>query len=114
MAGAFSGLLAYGITFMAGTRGLLGWSWIFVRSLLAGPRSPQARSQILEGIATVCVGCVAFLVLHGTDFPACVAPPCRLIGAERCHSTAKFLRDDERSYVLWRKSPSLLSSVCID
>lgn len=29
--GAFGGLLAFGISFMAGTRGLLGWSWIFVR-----------------------------------------------------------------------------------
>ncbi|RPD60521.1 MFS general substrate transporter [Lentinus tigrinus ALCF2SS1-6] len=28
-AGAFSGLLAYGISFMSGTGGLLGWSWIF-------------------------------------------------------------------------------------
>jgi hypothetical protein len=30
LAGAFSGLLAYGIDFMNGTRGLLGWSWIFI------------------------------------------------------------------------------------
>ena len=30
-AGAFSGLLAFGISFMSGTGGLLGWSWIFVR-----------------------------------------------------------------------------------
>lgn len=30
LAGAFSGLLAYGISFMSGTQGLLGWSWIFV------------------------------------------------------------------------------------
>lgn len=30
LAGAFSGLLAYGISFMSGTAGLLGWSWIFV------------------------------------------------------------------------------------
>ncbi len=29
--GAFSGLLAFGISFMAGTDGMLGWSWIFVR-----------------------------------------------------------------------------------
>jgi len=28
--GALSGLLAYGISFMAGTHGLEGWSWIFV------------------------------------------------------------------------------------
>lgn len=29
-AGAFSGLLAFAISFMSGTAGLLGWSWIFV------------------------------------------------------------------------------------
>ncbi|KAF9444269.1 MFS general substrate transporter [Macrolepiota fuliginosa MF-IS2] len=52
LAGAFSGLLAYGISFMSGTRGMLGWSWIF----------------ILEGIATVAVGLTALLVL--VDFPA--------------------------------------------
>ncbi|KAJ7497700.1 MFS general substrate transporter [Mycena latifolia] len=69
MAGAFSGLLAYGINFMSGTRGLLGWSWIF----------------ILEGIATVAVGLLAFIVL--VDFPA----------------TANFLTLEERSFLVWRK-----------
>ena len=28
--GAFSGILAYGISFMSGVGGKLGWSWIFV------------------------------------------------------------------------------------
>ncbi|KAF9255008.1 MFS general substrate transporter [Marasmius fiardii PR-910] len=51
LAGAFSGLLAFGISFMSGKEGLLGWSWIF----------------ILEGIATVVVGIAAFLIL--VDFP---------------------------------------------
>ncbi|KAJ7105400.1 MFS general substrate transporter [Mycena crocata] len=51
LAGAFGGALAYGISFMSGTQGLLGWSWIF----------------ILEGIATVVVGIAAFFVL--VDFP---------------------------------------------
>ena len=41
MAGAFSGLLAYAIQQMAGVGGLNVWRWIF----------------ILEGIATVVVGC---------------------------------------------------------
>ncbi|KAJ7282872.1 MFS general substrate transporter [Mycena rebaudengoi] len=68
-AGAFSGLLAYGISFMSGTRGFLGWSWIF----------------ILEGIATVAVGILAFFIL--VDFPA----------------TANFLTLEERAYVVWRK-----------
>ncbi|KAJ7461088.1 MFS general substrate transporter [Mycena latifolia] len=69
LAGAFSGLLAYGIDFMNGTRGLLGWSWIF----------------ILEGIATVLVGILAFFIL--VDFPA----------------TANFLTLEERSFVVRRK-----------
>ncbi|KAJ6498892.1 MFS general substrate transporter [Mycena sanguinolenta] len=69
IAGAFSGLLAYGIDFMNGTQKLEGWSWIF----------------ILEGIATVAVGCLAFLVL--VDFPA----------------TASFLTLEERSFIVWRK-----------
>jgi hypothetical protein len=30
LAGAFGGAMAYGISFMSGTRGLLGWSWIFI------------------------------------------------------------------------------------
>lgn len=51
LSGAFSGLLAYGISFMSGTDGKLGWSWIF----------------ILEGCATIAVGLLAFLVM--VDFP---------------------------------------------
>ncbi|PPR02802.1 hypothetical protein CVT26_009588 [Gymnopilus dilepis] len=86
LAGAFSGLLAFGISFMSGTRGLLGWSWIF----------------ILEGIATVVVGILAAfsecrLRYHTTrgshystvlvDFP----------------STATFLTPEERSYIVHKK-----------
>ncbi|GAA6002094.1 uncharacterized protein JCM10292_001844 [Rhodotorula paludigena] len=41
VAGAFSGLLAYGIGFMSGVGGYLGWRWIF----------------ILEGLLTFVVGC---------------------------------------------------------
>ncbi|KAI0055359.1 MFS general substrate transporter [Artomyces pyxidatus] len=52
LAGAFSGLLAFGISFMSGTAGLEGWSWIF----------------ILEGIATVLVGILALFVM--VDFPS--------------------------------------------
>ncbi|CAL1715339.1 unnamed protein product [Somion occarium] len=52
VAGAFSGLLAFGISFMSGRHGLLGWSWIF----------------IIEGIATVAVGILGFFLL--VDFPA--------------------------------------------
>jgi MFS family permease len=51
VAGAFSGLLAFGIAKMHGVGGLEGWRWIF----------------ILEGIVTVLVAVMAFFVLH--DFP---------------------------------------------
>ncbi|KAF8816104.1 MFS general substrate transporter [Phlegmacium glaucopus] len=69
LAGAFSGILAYGISFMSGRQGLLGWSWIF----------------ILEGLATVAVGLLAFFVL--VDFPA----------------TASFLTPEERAFVIFKK-----------
>jgi len=51
IAGAFSGLLAFGIAHMDGVGGLAGWRWIF----------------ILEGILTVIVAVIAFFVLF--DFP---------------------------------------------
>ncbi|KAI6140588.1 MFS general substrate transporter [Pisolithus tinctorius] len=51
-AGAFSGILAYGINFMDGDGGYQGWSWIF----------------ILEGIATTVVGSVALFVM--VDYPS--------------------------------------------
>ncbi|KAH9919548.1 major facilitator superfamily domain-containing protein [Fomitopsis serialis] len=77
IAGAFSGILAYGISFMSGTAGLLGWSWIF----------------ILEGIATVVVGASPSsckLNAHSgspVDFP----------------DTATFLTPEEREYIIWKK-----------
>ena len=51
VAGAFSGLLAYGISFMDGVGNLAGWRWIF----------------ILEGMATVLVAILAFFVV--VDYP---------------------------------------------
>jgi MFS family permease len=51
VAGAFSGLLAFGIAKMDGIGGLAGWRWIF----------------ILEGILTVVVAIIAFFTLY--DFP---------------------------------------------
>ncbi|KAF2733828.1 MFS general substrate transporter [Polyplosphaeria fusca] len=51
VAGAFSGLLAFGIAHMDGVGGYAGWRWIF----------------ILEGLLTVIVAILAFFTLH--DFP---------------------------------------------
>ncbi|KAF8939304.1 major facilitator superfamily domain-containing protein [Dissophora ornata] len=51
MAGAFGGVLAYGIAQMEGVRGLHGWQWIF----------------ILEGLPTVLLTIVVFFFLP--DFP---------------------------------------------
>lgn len=51
VAGAFSGLLAFGIAKMDGVGGLEGWRWIF----------------ILEGIVTVVVAFASFFLLY--DFP---------------------------------------------
>jgi MFS family permease len=52
VSGAFSGILAYGISFMSGLGGKLGWSWIF----------------ILEGCATVVVGIFSYFAM--VDFPS--------------------------------------------
>lgn len=51
VAGAFSGLLAFGISYMGGMDGLEAWSWIFM----------------LEGLATIVVAIIAFFVL--VDLP---------------------------------------------
>ncbi|KAG2124869.1 MFS general substrate transporter [Suillus clintonianus] len=51
LAGAFSGLLAFGISYMSGMEGLEAWSWIF----------------LLEGLVTIVVAFVALFVL--VDFP---------------------------------------------
>ncbi|EFW23125.1 hypothetical protein D8B26_006646 [Coccidioides posadasii str. Silveira] len=51
IAGAFSGLLAFGIAKMHGVGGYEGWRWIF----------------ILEGLATVVVAVISFFTIY--DFP---------------------------------------------
>ena len=61
--GAFSGLLAFGISFMSGTDGMLGWSWIFVSDRSSRPVTSALKitlRQIIEGIATVAVGILSF------------------------------------------------------
>lgn len=66
IAGAFGGLLASAIAKMDGIRGLSNWRWIF----------------ILEGIATVLIGILAFFCI--TDFPR----------------EAKWLSEEERGFIL--------------
>ncbi|KAG1751365.1 MFS general substrate transporter [Suillus paluster] len=51
IAGAFGGLLAYGIERMEGIGGLHGWQWIFC----------------LEGIATLLVACFSFFCMHDPE-----------------------------------------------
>jgi len=65
LAGAFGSLLASGIAKMDGIRGHAGWQWIF----------------IIEGIATVVIGFLAFFMIP--DFP----------------HTAKWLSEDEKRFM---------------
>jgi len=58
-AGAFSGLLAYGIDHMDGTANLAGWRWIF----------------ILEGLITCLVGVAAFFWIHDSPKTAVFLDP---------------------------------------
>ncbi|KAG2141396.1 MFS general substrate transporter [Suillus bovinus] len=51
VAGAFSGLLAFGIGYMGGIEGLEAWSWIF----------------LIEGLATIAIAIISVFVL--VDFP---------------------------------------------
>ncbi|KAJ8116180.1 hypothetical protein OPT61_g2333 [Boeremia exigua] len=54
MAGALSGLLAYGINYMDGVASLEGWRWI----------------MILEGILTVMIGCICPFILPNSPASA--------------------------------------------
>lgn len=87
IAGAFSGILAFGIAKMDGVGGLEGWRWMCVFRLTWKDRNEANLTNrfILEGIATLVVAVVAFFVLH--DFPA---------------ATASFLTVEERAWVLHR------------
>ncbi|KAJ6283144.1 major facilitator superfamily domain-containing protein [Bipolaris maydis] len=55
LAGAFGGILAYGIAHMRGVAGQPGWRWIF----------------ILEGIATVLIGIIAYWFI--SNYPSTVS-----------------------------------------
>ncbi|KAH9919551.1 MFS general substrate transporter [Fomitopsis serialis] len=85
VAGAFSGVLAYGISFMSGTAGFLGWSWIF----------------ILEGISTAIVGAAAFF---GTKIYNCPRTEIDIhLVLVDFPDTAAFLTEEERAFIIWTK-----------
>ena len=71
LAGAFGGILAYGIAFMDGVGGLGGWRWIF----------------ILEGILTFVVGCLAyFFIVNYPDTAKFLKPAERSFIQKRLHA----------------------------
>ncbi|KAL4067487.1 major facilitator superfamily domain-containing protein [Scleroderma yunnanense] len=83
-AGAFSGLLAYGIGFMNNVGGLQGWSWIF----------------IIEGLITVVICCIAAIIF--VDYPGTAK---FLSAEERLFVEQERLRDvedDEEGTILQR------------
>ena len=63
LAGAFGGILAYGIGFMTGVGGLGGWRWIF----------------ILEGILTFVVGVLAYFFIVNYPDTAKFLKTCRTL-----------------------------------
>lgn len=70
LAGALGGLLAYGIGFMNGTAGYNGWRWIL----------------ILEGIPSVIVGIICWIILPNDP------------------ATATFLSPEERQLMITRRA----------
>lgn len=76
LAGAFGGLLAYGISRMDGIRGYKGWRWIF----------------ILEGLLTIVLAVIGFWVIP--DFPETVS---WLNEEEKAFVKAKLEKDSGKS-----------------
>ncbi|KAH8589733.1 MFS nicotinic acid transporter-like protein [Bisporella sp. PMI_857] len=74
LAGAFGGILAYGISFMRGVGGYAGWRWIF----------------ILEGLLTIVIAFGAYFFIH--NYPA-TAP--FLTEPERAFINARLKADSD-------------------
>jgi MFS family permease len=83
LAGAFGGILAFGIGKMKGVAGLSGWRWIFI--LVSNLQKLLCTELIMtfeqEGILTVIVSLSAYFFIH--NYP----------------STAPFLSEPERAYI---------------
>ncbi|KAG6810176.1 hypothetical protein H0H92_013014 [Tricholoma furcatifolium] len=92
VAGAFSGLLAYAISFMNGAGGLEGWSWIF----------------ILEGILTVLAGILALIVM--VDFPETAKYDNSSVGEEE-HFEMRHLWLAVRDWQVWLQILIFMSMV---
>ncbi|MBW0463939.1 hypothetical protein O181_003654 [Austropuccinia psidii MF-1] len=95
LAGAFSGLLAYGIIRLDGVSNLAGWSWIF----------------ILEGLFTSCFGILSFFT-----FPASIETNKFLTTSDKAILKERLLRDrpnlaDENQTFSWSDIVASLTSV---
>jgi hypothetical protein len=102
LAGAFSGLLAYGINFMSGTHKLLGWSWIFILvrpsiKIFSFISTPSCR----KGLLLLLLDSWRFLVRTLEHLPTSSNRSLVLVDFP---ATAKFLTLEERSFIVWRKS----------
>jgi sugar phosphate permease len=82
LAGAFGGILAYGIGFMKGVGGLNGWKWIFILVHIPSPPKITTSTDFQqEGLLTVVVSLASYFFIH--NYPA----------------TAPFLTEPERAFV---------------
>ncbi|KAI7879937.1 MFS general substrate transporter [Lichtheimia hyalospora FSU 10163] len=86
VAGAFGGVLAYGIMRMDGLRGLRGWQWIF----------------LIESIPTMVLACLTYFVLPGLPETSKILTP-----RER-HAIIQRLQDDfgaksESTHFSWKQ-----------
>ncbi|KAJ6134596.1 hypothetical protein N7523_000918 [Penicillium sp. IBT 18751x] len=72
VASALSGILAFGLTKMNGTRGIAGWRWIF----------------ILEGVISIGLGFLVYYLI--VDFP------------DKASQSRKFLNEEEIEFVVQR------------
>ncbi|KAL1603886.1 hypothetical protein SLS60_005478 [Paraconiothyrium brasiliense] len=77
LAGAFGGILAYGIAHMRGVGGYAGWRWIF----------------ILEGLATIVIASLAYLFI--SNYPETVS---WLSKEERAYINARLKADSDATH----------------